>query len=76
LWPDPRMARLHIAILASVCVDVFRFFVVYGHASDSMVALMIQFIILNGLYCTNRALLAGDPTMLEASPSDSDPGEE
>lgn len=55
-WSNEHLSRLHVAVLATYCVDVFRFFFVYGHASQSIVALAVHLVILNGLYQAEREI--------------------
>jgi hypothetical protein len=55
-WNDPGLSRMHRVILASYCVNVFRFYCIHGDAAGSMIAFLLQLAMLNGFYMTDLAV--------------------
>ena len=71
VWADAKLARYHHVILASLTVNVLRFFLVHGDASNSIVQFLVVLTILEGLVRTNRKLLddaAQPPSEIKAHP--------
>jgi len=69
-WNSAVLQRFHSVILASFCVDVFRFYLVVGDAVGSMVAFLVYLTILEGLFRADGIAVEEKtvPDVAEAAP--------
>jgi hypothetical protein len=56
-WANETLTRYHRVLLASFCVDVFRFYAVHGDAASSFIDFLVQISLLECLYRTNQQAL-------------------
>ncbi len=57
-WHDLDLHRYHLVLLASLCVDIIRFYTIHGDASASMVAFTFQVVMLEAIRRTDQQLAA------------------